>query len=143
MENFDQILDVPVAEERNLKTAGFWIRAAAYIIDIVLFWILLVVFAFAFGALAFILYLFSFFIFVAYFSIMESSTNQGTLGKMAVGIKVGDRNGNQISLGNAIGRYLAKILSGLILCVGYMMAGWDEKNQALHDKLADTYVFYK
>lgn len=73
---------------------------------------------------------------------MESSVGQGTIGKMIVGIKVGDADGNQISFGNALGRYFAKILSFLILCIGFMMAGWDEKKQALHDKLADTYVFY-
>ena len=143
MENFDQILDSPVAEERKLQTAGFWIRVAAYLIDAVLYWVIVIAIAFTLGAVAVFLYFFSFFIFLAYFSIMESSSNQATIGKMAVGIKVGDRNGNQISFGNALGRYFAKILSGIILGVGFMMAGWDEKNQALHDKLADTYVFYK
>ena len=62
---------------------------------------------------------------------------------MAVGIKVGNENGERISAGNAAGRFFGKILSGLILYIGYMMAGWDKKKQALHDKLAGTYVFYK
>jgi uncharacterized RDD family membrane protein YckC len=74
---------------------------------------------------------------------MESSENQGTLGKMAMGIKVGDQAGNRISFGNALGRYFGKILSTLLLFVGYLMAAWDSKGQALHDKLADTYVYKK
>ena len=73
---------------------------------------------------------------------MESSSRQATLGKMGVGIKVGNANGQRITFVNALGRYLGKILSTLTLLIGFMMAGWDSKKQALHDKLASTYVFY-
>jgi uncharacterized RDD family membrane protein YckC len=79
---------------------------------------------------------------VAYVAYMESSENQATFGKMAVGLKVGDANGEQLTLMNAIGRYFAKFLSAIILFIGFMMVGWDEKNQGLHDKLAGTYVYY-
>jgi uncharacterized RDD family membrane protein YckC len=78
-----------------------------------------------------------------YFGLMESSAKQGTLGKMAVGIKVTDLNGNRISFGRATGRFFSKILSGLILYVGYMMAGFTEKKQALHDMIAGTLVVVK
>jgi len=74
--------------------------------------------------------------------IMSSSATQGTLGKMAVGIKVGDVKGERISFGNALGRSLAKILSSVILLIGYIMVGFDSKKQGLHDKLANTYVYY-
>ena len=74
---------------------------------------------------------------------MESSAKQATLGKLAVGIKVGKENGEKLSFGNALGRYLSKILSAITLCIGFMMVGWDKKNQALHDKIAKTYVFKK
>ncbi len=80
---------------------------------------------------------------LSYFIVMESSEKQGTLGKMAVGVKVVDANGDRISVGAAVGRYFAKILSGLILLIGFMMVGWDDKKQGLHDKLAGTYVIYK
>lgn len=86
--------------------------------------------------------LISFIIGFVYFAVMESSERQATLGKLIVGIKVGDSNGGQLSFGNAIGRYFAKILSGLLVCIGFMIAGWDPKKQGLHDKLANTYVFY-
>ena len=78
-----------------------------------------------------------------YYPLMESSANQGTLGKMALGIKVTDMAGGRITFGRASGRYFGKILSRLTLGIGYMMAGWTEKKQALHDILADTLVVRK
>ena len=78
-----------------------------------------------------------------YFAFMESSQNQGTLGKMALGIKVTNMNGERITFINAVGRYFAKILSGMIICIGYIMAGFTEKKQALHDILANCLVIKK
>jgi uncharacterized RDD family membrane protein YckC len=78
-----------------------------------------------------------------YYALMESSANQGTLGKMALGIKVTDLNGNRISFGKATGRYFGKIVSGMILSIGYIMAGFTEKKQALHDIMASCLVVMK
>lgn len=75
-----------------------------------------------------------------YYSLMESSAKQATLGKMALGIKVIDMDGNRIKFGRATGRYFGKILSGLILNIGYIMAGFTAKKQALHDMLANCLV---
>jgi uncharacterized RDD family membrane protein YckC len=75
-----------------------------------------------------------------YFALMESSAKQATVGKMAVGMHVTDLNGNRISFARATGRYFAKYLSGIILLIGYIMAAFTPKKQALHDKLADTLV---
>jgi len=71
---------------------------------------------------------------------MEASSKQATLGKMALGIIVTDLDGQPISFGRATGRYFAKIISGLTLCVGYIMAGFTEKKQALHDMIASCLV---
>lgn len=78
-----------------------------------------------------------------YFALMETSVNQGTLGKMALGIKVTDLNGNRISFGKATGRYFGKIISGMILYIGFIMAGFTEKKQALHDMMAGCVVVNK
>jgi uncharacterized RDD family membrane protein YckC len=78
-----------------------------------------------------------------YFTILESSPKQATLGKMALGIVVTDLNGNRISFGRANGRYWSKIISSMILLIGYMMAGFTEKKQALHDIMAGTLVVKK
>ena len=78
-----------------------------------------------------------------YFALMESSSKQATLGKMALGIKVVGLDGNRISFGRAFGRTLSKIVSRLILTIGYYMAGATRRKQALHDKMAGTYVVDK
>lgn len=160
----DQILDTQTYQQnRPTAYAGFWIRVAAAIIDgiilSVIFWILIFMLgalvlgagsgsdtdfsspaAIAGGVAIYGLVLIGY---VLYYAIMESSVRQATLGKMAVGIKVGDQNGNRISFANALGRYFSKIISGLILYIGFMMVGWDDRKQGLHDKIAGTFVFYK
>jgi uncharacterized RDD family membrane protein YckC len=75
---------------------------------------------------------------------MESSRHQGTLGKMALGLIVTDSQGRPIGFAHATGRYFAKIITGLIpLGIGYAMAGFTEKKQALHDMIAGCLVLRK
>lgn len=78
-----------------------------------------------------------------YFAIMESSKFQGTVGKIAIGLVVTDMEGNRISFARATGRYFGKILSSLIFMIGYILAGFTQKKQALHDMLAGTLVWKK
>jgi len=78
-----------------------------------------------------------------YFTLMESSPKQATLGKMAMGIVVTDMNADRISFGKANARYWAKLLSSLILSIGYIMAAFTERKQALHDIIAGTLVMRK
>lgn len=78
-----------------------------------------------------------------YYSLMESSSKQATLGKMALGIKVTDLEGNRISFAKATGRHFAKILSSLILLIGYIMIAFTEKKQGLHDMMAKCLVVVK
>jgi uncharacterized RDD family membrane protein YckC len=78
-----------------------------------------------------------------YFALMESSSKQATLGKMVLGITVTDLRGNRITFGRASGRYFGKFLSGLTMAIGYMMAGFTEKKQALHDMIAGCLVVNK
>ncbi len=78
-----------------------------------------------------------------YFAKMESSPKMATIGKSVCGIKVTDMQGAPISFGTASGRYFGKIVSAIILYVGFMMAGWTQKKQALHDIMASTLVVKK
>jgi len=78
-----------------------------------------------------------------YFTVMESSIHQATLGKRAMGIIVVDEDFNRISFGRANGRYFGKILSVITIYVGYIIAGFTEKKQALHDLIAGTLVVNK
>lgn len=75
-----------------------------------------------------------------YYAIQESSAKQATLGKQALGIVVTDLDGKRIDFIKATIRYFSKILSGLILAIGYLMALFTEKKQALHDMIAGTLV---
>lgn len=78
-----------------------------------------------------------------YFAALESSPKQATLGKMALGLIVTDADYQRLSFWRATGRYFAKIISSLTLFIGYILAGFTEKKQALHDFIAGTYVIYK
>ncbi len=85
----------------------------------------------------------SFIIQMLYFAIMESSKYQATLGKMALGIMVTDTDGMRISFGRALGRNLGKMISSLILMIGYIMIAFTSRKQGLHDLMAGTLVIKK
>jgi uncharacterized RDD family membrane protein YckC len=76
---------------------------------------------------------------IAYFALLESSASQATFGKAALSLKVVDLGGRRISFARALGRYLGKIPSSLFF-VGFLMAAFTERKQALHDKMAGTLV---
>ena len=78
-----------------------------------------------------------------YFTLMESSSKQATVGKIVLGLKVTDVNGEKLDFAKALVRNLGKIVSSLIMCIGYIMAGFTEKKQALHDMMASTLVLKK
>ena len=76
----------------------------------------------------------------AYFILMESSAKQATVGKLAMGIVVTDLNGGRITPVTALLRYVGRFVSAITLMVGYIMAAFTEKKQALHDIIASTLV---
>jgi uncharacterized RDD family membrane protein YckC len=78
-----------------------------------------------------------------YFIIM-THTKGATLGKMLVGITVKSANGQPLSIGQIILREtLGRIIAGIILCIGYILAAFTSKKQGLHDMIAKTVVVYK
>ena len=62
---------------------------------------------------------------------------------MALGIKVTDLEGNRISFGKATGRYFGKIVSGILLFIGYIMVAFTSKKQGMHDMMAGCLVINK
>ncbi|HLC73198.1 MAG TPA: RDD family protein [Candidatus Nanoarchaeia archaeon] len=64
----------------------------------------------------------------------------GTPGKLILGLKIENKNGDYIGIGGALLRFVGRILSELILFIGYLMISWDKRKQGLHDKIAGTYV---
>jgi uncharacterized RDD family membrane protein YckC len=76
-----------------------------------------------------------------YHAYLESGEKQATWGKQVMGLYVTDLTGNRITFGRASGRFFAKIVSGMIpLGIGYIMAGFTERKQALHDMIASCLV---
>jgi uncharacterized RDD family membrane protein YckC len=137
--------------------AGFWIRVGAYLIDaIILYVVNMIIFGVfglsmmpaanaglseeALGGTVWLVYLLTLVLNWVYFAVMESSARQATLGKMALGLTVTGEGGQRISFARATGRYFAKILSGLVLMIGYIMVGFTQRKQGLHDMLASTLV---
>jgi len=76
-----------------------------------------------------------------YHAYLESGERQGTWGKQALGLYVTDLIGQPITFGRASGRFFAKIVTGMVpLGIGYIMAGFTERKQALHDMIASCLV---
>lgn len=152
------IFNVAGKDERFVY-AGFWMRAIAVVIDMIVIVVVTFPVGLVFGFL--IGYemagsgagaqeiqavgegvgnLLGLFIVWIYSSAMESSKWQATLGKMALGLRVVDGDGNRIGFGRATGRHFAKIFSVLLLLVGYFMVGWTKRKRGLHDVMANTLV---
>ena len=75
-----------------------------------------------------------------YFAKLESGPAQATYGKQVMGLRVTDLTGQRIGFGRASGRFFGKIVSGMTFYVGFIMAGFTERKQALHDMIAGTLV---
>ena len=78
-----------------------------------------------------------------YHTLMESSHYQATLGKLAIGAKVTDLNGSRISFVRANGRFFGKFISSMIFNIGFLMAAFTDRKQAMHDILAGCLVIQK
>lgn len=138
--------------------AGFWLRVAAWLLDTIFLLILVSIISFISGLiLGLILVIISslmelqdvlldvvidIIVIVVpwlYYTLMEWSSMQGTLGKKIVGIKVTDLNGNRISFGRATGRHFGKFLSS-IFSIGFIAVIFTEKKQGYHDLLTRCLV---
>ncbi|HXY06262.1 MAG TPA: RDD family protein [Terriglobales bacterium] len=143
----------------GVRYGGFWIRVIAAIIDAIIVGVVLAPLKAIFGlgglaahgfhgplALPYLIFGGGTFALLKiganwiYEALMESSSYQATLGKMAFGMKVTDLYGNRISFARATGRHFAKILSLVILCIGFIMVGLTARKQGLHDMIAETLV---
>jgi uncharacterized RDD family membrane protein YckC/Tfp pilus assembly major pilin PilA len=146
-------LPAPHATGTAVVYAGFWRRYLALFLDQIILAVpvLLLVVAIAVAihadadnkaeaAIGPLFYLLMWVASALYYALQESSVHQATFGKRALGIKVTDLRGGRISFGNALGRWFATALSYLTCYIGFFMAGFTERKQALHDMVADTLV---
>jgi uncharacterized RDD family membrane protein YckC/DNA polymerase III epsilon subunit-like protein len=139
--------------------AGFWKRFVAFLIDYSLIFLISSILAYftnyeippnakgpysIFGyAIVFFTYPPGMIIAWLYYAIMESTKYQGTLGKLALKIKVTNDKGLKVSFGKATGRYFAKIFSGLFFGIGFIMIAFTARKQGLHDQMANCCVIRK
>jgi uncharacterized RDD family membrane protein YckC len=147
------------AVSTGARYGGFWIRVVAAIIDAIIVRVVVAPIGIMFGGMNWLAGMggglphmgvallgsgITFLLVVAggwlYEAFLESSSYQATLGKMIFGMKVTDLQGNRISFARATGRHFAKILSTMILFIGFIMVGFTERKQGLHDMLAGTLV---
>ena len=140
----------------QVKHAGFWIRFVAIMVDGLVINIAGTILAFIFGMVLAIpgsgnpekiITIFAYVVAIlgswAYYIIMTHRYG-ATLGKMLVGITVKSDDYEKLSLGRIILREtIGKIISAIIICIGYIMAAFTERKQALHDKMAHSVVVYK
>jgi len=149
---------VPGTADR-IEYAGFWLRLLAGAVDVALeaFGALLITFAIdfvlrrfgrTFGIDRWNAKVFTGFAYISilafgswlYCASMESSAWRATVGKRLLGLQVMDTEGRRISFGQATVRHFMKFLSLFCLMIGFLMAGWTKRRQALHDIPTDCLV---
>ncbi len=137
----------------NFRYAGFWIRLVAAIIDAAILLIALWILGFVIGVdlssierteadVTRIRVLWVALIFLAwlYYAAMESMPPQGTVGKLLMGIYVTDLEGDRLKFSRASVRYWVRYLSAFIVFIGFFMAMFTRRRQALHDIVAQALV---
>lgn len=160
-----------VASAPRVEYGGFWLRFLAYLIDgaVIVIGICVVAiplfFLTGFGAFlsqihpeedwnengAWVIIVAIFFLATVslvvtwlYHALMESSEWQATVGKKVLGLVVTDMEGRRVSFWRATGRHFAKIVTNLVpALIGYIMAGFTEKKQALHDMIAGCLILHR
>jgi uncharacterized RDD family membrane protein YckC len=144
---------------------GFWIRAGAYMIDQIALFLVRLPFELAMRAYVFwdifqsesrstpqpfwqsrgvliaygLYFIFILLLHLSYYVFFVGRYG-ATPGKMALKLKIVRSDLSKVTYLRALGRYFAQGLSGLLLYIGYIMAGFDSEKRALHDYICDTRV---
>jgi uncharacterized RDD family membrane protein YckC len=146
----------PAWQERPATTAisgygGFWVRVVAYLIDSIAILVISVLVGGVYGFMVGFTggteamavsggYVIGFVVTWLYFALMESSERGATFGKRALGLRVVTDQGQRLTFGHATGRFFAKLVSALILGIGFLMVAFTERKRGLHDMMAGTLV---
>lgn len=150
MNETHQAIETLVSAGDDFGYAGFWKRLLAFIVD----WLVLGLLLMLFGMLVSgsmeitgiyarsegMLELAGIILPWLYYAGLESSEQQATFGKLALNIKVTDLQGRRVSFLRASVRYFAKILSSMLLLIGYIMITFTARKQGLHDLIAGCLV---
>jgi uncharacterized RDD family membrane protein YckC len=131
---------MPAASANGVVYAGFWTRFLAIVIDFVILSVAGGLLAAATFGIGIVVSIFGPWLYEAF---MLSSEWQATVGKRAMSIVVTGTDGGRISFARATGRHFAKILSVCTLFIGFIMAAFTARKQALHDLIAETLVVHR
>jgi uncharacterized RDD family membrane protein YckC len=124
-----------------VNRGGFWVRTGAYILDSII--------AFIGGAIGYFVgsivdaslgLLLYYVIAIGYFVYFWSAGGGQTLGMKALNLKVVRTDGSQLTIMQAVIRYIGVIVASIPLCIGLIWVAFDENKQGWHDKIAGTYV---
>ena len=147
-----------VESQRGMEMtfAGFWIRFAAVIIDWIIMQVVNVILVFAFGLsmtgvmrggaggdvppAGLIMFWLASVVVALGYDVGCVGTWGATPGKMACGLRIVTAEGYKVSYLRALGRYFAKMISGLICLIGFIMAAFDSEKRGLHDHICSTRV---
>jgi uncharacterized RDD family membrane protein YckC len=154
---FNQVPYVPAGPVPGLQYAGFWIRVASYLIDVIPIAIIGSVLNVWLGTgircgltssnvyqcnagtgdvgswLGFLV--------LGVYWVLTWSLMGASLGQKALGMRVVNAlNGERIDIGKAVLRFVGFVVSSLPLGLGLIWAGFDPRKQGWHDKIAGTYV---
>lgn len=118
---------------RKMKYAGFWIRLCSALIDVI-FAIALGAVSFGAGGIA-----------ATLINVYLVGTYGFSIGKKLTGLRVVKENGKMpIGIVDALIREtVGKFVSAILLCIGFLVIGFDDKKQGFHDRIAGTYVVYE
>ena len=119
-----------VAKIQTLTYGDWTKRILAYMIDLAVFAVIVKVFKMPSAFIPWWLY----------YALLESSDMQATVGKMVMGLKVTDMNGKKLGFWKASIRHFGKYISGMLLGLGYALALFTSRRQALHDIFAEAIV---
>ena len=125
---------------------GFWRRAFALIMDCLFIWAplqLIYLTSCCSEFVAKICFKFMFLGWWLYNSLMISSRRQATYGKMFMGLKVTNKHYGRLTWAEATLRFMCSTLSGLFFGIGYIVAAFNHRKEALHDMLSGSYVIYE
>lgn len=154
---FVQMMKEGVRARGGFRYAGFWIRFLALCIDGIALWVLnlIVMLPFAFSAMregeSFLLALVELpgflnllgTVLAMGYTVFFVARFAATPGKLALGLRIVTEEGGSVSALRAFCRYLASLVSGILMGIGYLMAAFDGEKRALHDRICATRVIRK
>jgi uncharacterized RDD family membrane protein YckC len=134
----------PAVTMAEMQPAGFWLRFVAVVVDSALMMILLGVMMIGAAGVGEDLvapaYWLWFLLSFLYWPVLESTARRGTVGKMMLGLVVADIDGGKLPFLRSLLRNLAKIISAIPFCIGFLLAAFTARKQALHDLITKAVV---